>query len=108
MSILANGQISTSQANIFEVSVACVFNTEKVSFNKITFFNTSSTEQTAILSIKEFSGTLRVLRQFVLLENEGGEYLEPGEVLPMDNGDLLQAVTTTASAVDFVIFGDRV
>ena len=107
MTILANGQIPIAQADIFTVSGSDVLDTERVNINKITFFNTSAIEQTAILSIKEFSGASRVLRQFVLLENEGGEYLEPGEVLPMENGDKLQALTTTADAVNFVIFGAR-
>lgn len=107
MTILASGQLPVTKATIFEVKGANVLPTEKTTVEKITFFNENALEQTAILSIKIFSGTSRVLRQFKLLQNEGGEYLEPGESLPLDNGDILEAQTTTASAVNFVVFGIR-
>ena len=107
MTILANGQIATIKSTIFEVKDGDVLPTEKVTVEKITFFNENALEQTAILSIKIFSGTSRVIRQFKLLQNEGGEYLEPGESLPLENGDSLEAQTTTASAVNFVVFGSR-
>lgn len=105
MAILADGQITTSQADIFEVTDTGVLGLGSASINKITFFNTNAAEQTAILFVKKLSGTARKLRQFKLQENEGGEYLEPGETLRIDHGDTLQAITTTAGAVDFVVFG---
>lgn len=107
MTILADGQVATTKSTIFEVKGADVLPTEKVDVEKITFFNENVLEQTAILSIKAFSGVSRVLRQFKLLQNEGGEYLEPGESLPLENGDILEAKTTTANAVNFVVFGTR-
>jgi len=107
MTILASGQLEITKSTIFEVDSADVLLTTKVSIEKITFFNTNAAEQTAILSIEKFSGTSRILRQFKLLQNEGGEYLEPGETLPLENGDALEAETTTDSAVNFVVFGTR-
>ena len=107
MTILADGQLETTQSTIFEVEDPSIRGIGKVTIKKITFFNTNALEQTAILHIKKRNGISRVLRQFKLLLNEGGEYLEPGETLDLDNGDILQAITTTASAVNFVVFGSR-
>lgn len=84
-----------------------VLNTEKASIEKVTFFNENAAEQTAILFVKERFGSSRKIRQFKLLQNEGGEYLEPSDDLPLEIGDSLEAETTTASAVNFVVFGSR-
>jgi len=106
MTILTDGQVATVKATIFEVGQTSILPGD-VTIQKITLFNASAVEQTAILYIKERFGTSRKLRQFKLLENEGGEYLEPGETLPLQNGDSLEAETTTAAAVNFVVFGKR-
>ena len=108
MSILANGQVPVAKTTIFEVGDGNIRPVDGARIEKITLFNTNPAQQTAIIFIKERNGTSRQLRQFQLLENEGGEYLEPGEFLPLKNGDVIEAQTTTASAVDFVVFGERV
>lgn len=108
MTILANGQVATTKSTIFEVEDPSSGGSGKVNVKKITLFNTNSTAQTAIIFIKERNGTSKILRQFGLEENDGGEYLEPGEELPLDNGDAIEAETTTAGAVDFVVFGEVV
>ena len=107
MAILANGQVATSKATIFEVADTDILNTERILIDKVTFFNENIAEQTAILFVKERFGSSRKIRQFKLLQNEGGEYLEPGDNLPLEIGDSLEAETTTASAVNFVVFGSR-
>ena len=107
MTILANGQVTTTKATIFKMADTDVLNTEKASIEKVTFFNENAVEQTAILFVKERFGSSRKIRQFKLLQNEGGEYLEPGDDLPLEIGDSLEAETTTASAVNFVVFGSR-
>ena len=107
MTILASGQLETSKSTIFEVNRTDVFTTAGVKVEKVTFFNENPAQQTAILFVKPRFGTSRRVRQFQLLENEGGEYLEPGENLPLENGDTLEAQTTTASAVNFVVYGTR-
>jgi len=107
MTILASGQLQIVPTTIFEVSGTDILNTQTASIEKITFFNENIVEQTAILFVKERFGLSRTIRQFRLLENEGGEYLEPGENLPLEIGDRLEAETTTADAVNFVIFGLR-
>jgi len=107
MTILAEGQIAITQSTIFEVKDTSVLQITKADVNKVTFFNTSPITQTAILYVKKFDGIARKLRQFILRENEGGEYLEPGDKLELDHGDVLQAETTTADVVNFVVFGIR-
>ncbi len=107
MAILANGQVATSKATIFEVADTDILNTERILIDKVTFFNENIAEQTAILFVKERFGSSRKIRQFKLLQNEGGEYLEPGDSLSLEIGDSLEAETTTASAVNFVVFGSR-
>ena len=107
MAILANGQIATTKSTIFKVEGADVLNIEKASIEKVTFFNEDAAEQTASLFCKERFGVSRKIRQFKLLQNEGGEYLEPGDDLPLEIGDSLEAETTTASAVNFIVFGSR-
>ena len=107
MTILASGQLAVTKATIFEVKGADVLRTTKANIEKVTFFNENAAEQTAILFVKERFGSSRKIRQFKLLQNEGGEYLEPGDDLPLEIGDSLEAETTTASAVNFVVFGSR-
>jgi len=107
MAILASGQLQVVPTTIFEVNGTDILNTQTASIEKITFFNENIVEQTAILFVKERFGLSRTIRQFRLLENEGGEYLEPGENLPLEIGDRLEAETTTVDAVNFVVFGSR-
>lgn len=107
MTILSDGQLAITQSNLFLANGADVFDSASFTIEKITLFNTNSLAQTAILFLKKSFGTSRILRQFVLQQNEGGEYLEPGEIITLENGDELLAQTNTASAVNFVIIGDR-
>lgn len=102
MSILSDGTVAIAKTTIYEVDPIFF---AKSDVEKIVLFNTSSTDQTAILYVKVRNGTSKILRQFVLQENEGGEYLEPGEQLLLDAGDIIEAETTTASVVDFTVFG---
>lgn len=108
MTVLASGTIPTTQGDLFALNRGPFQQKKNARIDKITFFNNDPVAQTAILSVLEFVGTPRTLRQFVLQQNEGGEYLEPGETLELRNGDSLQGITTTAAAVDYVIVGERV
>ncbi len=105
MSILADGQVEITKATIFEIGESSVLRITSAVVDKITLFNTDPLAQTAVLFVKKRFGVSRQIRQFILQQNEGGEYLEPGEKLTLDIGDVIEANTTTASAVDFVIFG---
>ena len=107
MSILADGQIAITESTIFVADGGDVFGSASFTIEKITFFNINALAQTAILFLMTRFGTSRELRQFVLQQNEGGEYLEPGESITLENGDELLAITTTASAVNFAVVGER-
>lgn len=109
MAILAEGTIPVVQAVIFRTGVdpnTDVINFERLNITKITMFNNIQTQQTIILSVRKKFGVFRKLRQYQLKINESAEYLQAGEVLPLRPGDDLQAETTTAGAVDFVVYGD--
>ena len=109
MTILAEGTIPATRAAIFKTGVdfrTDVLNFDKIDVVKITMFNNILAEQTVILSIKKKFGVFRKLRQYKLKQNENGEYLEPGESLPLRAGDVLEAETTNNDAVDFVVYGD--
>jgi len=107
VTILASGQLAVTQTAIFEAEGADVLDGASFTIEKITFFNVNATAQTAILYLQKQFGASRKLRQFVLQENEGGEFLEPGEILTLENGDQLLAETTTANSVNFAVLGER-
>lgn len=107
MAILADGQVAITQSTIFEADGSPIFDSASFTIEKITFFNTNAEAQTAILYLQKRNVTSIEIRQFILQQNEGGEYLEPGEVLTLENGDELLAETTTASAVNFAVVGER-
>lgn len=114
MPILADGTIPTAREVVFTVGPTDdldltfdtdIVNFEKVIINKITLFNKIQTIQTIILYVRRKFGAFRKLRQYVLMQNESAEYLQGGEILSLQPGDVLEAETTTADAVDFVVYG---
>ena len=116
MPILADGRIQTAVTRevIFAVGPTDdldltfdtdVINFERVTINKVTIFNNIQTIQTVVLFVKRKFGEFRTLRQYVLMQNDSAEYLQGGEILSLQPGDVLEAETTTADAVDFVIYG---
>ena len=107
MAILASGQVAATKSTIFEVADADILKTTKADIEKVSLFNTGSGEQTTTLFVTEKNGSSRQLRQFKLKENESGEYIEPGDSLPMEHGDILQAQTSAAGLVDYVVIGTR-
>lgn len=68
---------------------------------RITFGNNSTTTQTLLLYLLRASSTKRLLRQYSLAQYETGDYDE----IVLSAGDAIQAVTTTASEVDYTVFG---
>jgi len=107
MAILSSGQLAITQSTLFVADGGEIFDSASFTIEKITFFNTNAVAQTAILFLQKRFDSAMETRQFVLQQNEGGEYLEPGETLSLENGDELLAQTTTASAVNFAITGKR-
>lgn len=107
MTILSSGKVETTQSTIFEATGFDILSGDTITVTKITFLNLNSIEQTVILYIKKRSETAMIVGQFKLLEDERGEYLEPGETIILNNGDVFQAETTTEAAVNFVVYGTR-
>jgi len=111
MAILKDGTIPATRQDIFRSGAEgddfrpSVFNFNKITITKITIFNKILTMQTIILSVRKKFGEFRKLQRYVLKQNENAEYLEHGEFLPLDVGDVLLAETTTEDAVDFVVYG---
>jgi len=107
MTVLAMGKVSDTKSDIFEVTRFDVYKGSKIDVTKITFFNTNAADQTVILYLIDNSGTEAEIVRFELLQNERGECLEPSELLDLENGDRIQAETTTADAVNYVVYGNR-
>ena len=111
MTILVEGTIPSTRETIFQTGfIGSDFRTDildfdKVNVDKITLFNNNQTQQTIILYCTKKFGEFRKLRQFKLKIDESAEYLLSGEFIPLDNGDSIEAETTTDDAVDFIIFG---
>lgn len=111
MTVLVEGTIPSTRQIIFQTGdIGTDFRTDvldfdRVNIDKITLFNNIQTQQTIILYCTKKFGTFRKLRQFKLKIDESAEYLLAGEFVPLDNGDSINAETTTDDAVDFTIFG---
>lgn len=97
---LADGQIASSLGTLYTVPGATT-----AYIKTITIFNTNAATQTVIVQIKRSGGTTRKYRQFELAQNESADVLSPGTSLQLSTGDIIEAVTTTASAVDYTITG---
>lgn len=112
MTILIDGLVPTTRTVIYRVGTTGsdfrtdVINFDEIKVTKITLFNNIQTQQTIILYVKKRFGEFRKVRQIQLKINESADYLEDGEFLPLHPGDELEAETTTADAVDFVVYGD--
>lgn len=95
---LADGQVATSTGAIYTCPSSL-----NVRVRYITFFNTNVTSQTLNLYITRNGGTRRQLRQESIAQNADVEIDRPISLSP---GDVLEADTTTASAVDYFICGE--
>ena len=96
---LADGTLPTSQTAIYTVPAATVTYVKSLSL-----FNDNAAQQTIVLYLN-VSGSARKWRRYVLAQNESAEVLEGGETVILNTGDTIEAVTTTAAAVPYVITG---
>ena len=101
--IFGDGQVGATRTTLYQVDDR----DGSVRIEKITLFNDGADEQTIPLYVKPRNRPSRKLRQFILQQNEGGEYLEPGETLALEVGDAIEAEATVANAVDFIVFGEK-
>lgn len=97
--VLADGQVASSKGTLYTVPASTV---AYVSFFNI--YNTNSSTQTVLVYINS-SGTSRLWRRFELAENESADLLDQGQRLVLEAADLIEATTTNATSVDYVIAG---
>lgn len=98
---LADGQVADTTGTIYTVPASTV-----AIIKSMTFYNTNATGQTLNLYVTRSGGTRRQLHQESSLAQYGTvDYLSGGEVLVLSAGDVIEADTTTASAVDYLITG---
>lgn len=95
--LLANGQVANTEGAIYTVPASTTAYIKSVSFH-----NTNAATQTLIMYIRDGAGTSRIVARWSLLENETAFY---NGSLALEATDTLRAVTTTASAVDYVVTG---
>lgn len=91
---LANGQLETTAATLLAGSAAPSEGLVNVALN-----NTGSSEETVLLTLQVRGGTARRVARVVLNENEAAHV----KGVPLAAEDTLLAVTTTASAVDYLV-----
>lgn len=97
--VLADGQVASSKGTLYTVPGATTAYVRSASFH-----NTNAATQTLIVYAKPGS-TSRVIGYFTLAQFETAYLVTGGESLVLEAGDLIEAVTTTGSAVDFVLTG---
>lgn len=96
---LADGQVATAWATIYGPAGV------KAILRSADFFNTNAVTQTLELRITRSGSAARKLPRVTLAQNETLRLLTDGEVLVLSTLDVLQAQTTTATAVDYTITG---
>ena len=96
---LADNQVATTWGTIYGPSGV------KAIIKSATFFNTNATRQVLELRVTRSGSSARKFPRAELEINESMELLTNGETLILSDGDVLQAQTTTATAVDYTITG---
>lgn len=98
---LADGQVATTTGTIYTVPGATV-----TVLKSVTFYNTNATTQTLNVYVTRSGGTRRQLRQFSgVAQYESVDLLAGGETIVLSTGDILEADTTTTTAVDYMVTG---
>lgn len=97
--VLADGQMATTKTAMYTVPAATT-----AYIRNINLFNTNAAEQTIIIYLNT-SGTSRQIARIILAQNESAHLLDLGECIVLEAADVLEGLTTTATAVDFVVLG---
>ena len=95
---LADGQVANSKGTIYTAAGSVIV-------RSWTLYNSNAISQTANVYVKRSGSTSRQLYRFTLAQYASATVLASGELLTLSTGDVLEADTTTASAVDFYIGG---
>lgn len=96
---LGDGQVATSWANLLAPSG------EKMIVKSLDMQNTNAATQTLETRITRSGSSARVWRRATLAQDEAVALLSAGESLVLSDGDVLQAQTTTTTAVDWTATG---
>lgn len=97
--VMGEGQLPNTKGTLYTVPASTV-----AFVKRITLFNTNAAQQTINVYLNP-GGTSRQWRKYVLEQYESAEVLEAGDAVILEAGDLIEADTTTAAAVDYVISG---
>ena len=98
--VLAEGQLANSKGTLYTVPAG-------VSFTRVTAFvvyNTGGSTETVQIYVKPGS-TSRTVRRLPVDTLTTAEILSFGQEFILENGDLIEGATTTATTVDYVIMG---
>lgn len=99
---LADGQVASSTGTIFTCPDSLY-----TRIQQCIFFNTNATAQTINVYITRSGGTRRQIRRWTSVAQYDDNNLIPDESgISLSPGDLLEADTTTATAVDYFICGE--
>lgn len=97
--VMGEGQLAASKTAVYTVPAST---SAYVKF--INVFNTNTSNETIIFYINT-NGTSRKWRQLVLEANESATLLDDGASLQLEAADIIEAETTTALKVDYVVTG---
>lgn len=95
-----NGQLPNAQGDLYVSPVGV-----STYLKQVLLYNENAAAQTIQLWLFPSGGTAALFRQLVLSQNESAQLLEDGESITLSGGDTLQAMTTTAAAVDYTLTG---
>jgi len=97
---LADGQVATTWGTIYAPGLSA-----KAILRSADFYNTNAVTQTLEFAITRAGQPRRIIARVTLLQNEKCELLTDNEVITLSPSDLLEAQTTTTTAVDYTITG---
>lgn len=97
---LADGQVGTSIGTIYTCPDSIY-----TMLRSACFYNTNAASQTLEIYITRSGGTRRQIYNATVAQDETFHLVSNGEILSLSPGDVLEAQTTTGSAVDYVITG---
>lgn len=104
--LLASGQVANSETAIYTAPSG---GTDKAAYlTKVTFYNTNTTAEVVRVWVKPAGGTARrIPPRLSLLQDESADIVADGKSILLGPGDALEAATTTASKVDYAVFGSQ-
>lgn len=98
--ILANGQVAAAKATLYTVPVGTQAIMRIVSFTHV-----AGGTQTVLLYVKKSAGTSRRFSRAELAVNE---FAHEEDIGTFDAGDEIEAETTNATSVDYLVMGVEV